>query len=111
MPEPVLEVIDLKKHFPVRSSFLGMGRASQWVRAVDGISFSVGEGETLGEVGESGCGKTTTAKLILAQESATSGEIRFQGQDVTRLKGNDLMEYRSQCLLHEARQTCPQYRW
>ncbi|MEE3014039.1 MAG: oligopeptide/dipeptide ABC transporter ATP-binding protein [Chloroflexota bacterium] len=94
MPEPVLEVIDLKKHFPVRSSFLGMGRASQWVRAVDGISFSVGEGETLGVVGESGCGKTTTAKLILAQESATSGEIRFQGQDVTRLKGNDLMEYR-----------------
>ena len=94
MPEPVLEVIDLKKHFPVRSSFLGMGSVSQWVRAVDGISFSVGAGETLGVVGESGCGKTTTAKLILAQESATSGEIRFQGQDVTRLKGRDLMEYR-----------------
>ena len=94
MPEPVLEVIDLKKHFPVRSSFLGMGSVSQWVRAVDGISFSVGAGETLGVVGESGCGKTTTAKLILAQESATSGEIKFQGQDVTRLKGKDLMEYR-----------------
>ena len=94
MPEPVLEVIDLKKHFPVRSSFLGLGSVSQWVRAVDGISFSVGAGETLGVVGESGCGKTTTAKLILAQESATSGEIKFQGQDVTRLKGKDLMEYR-----------------
>ena len=94
MSEPLLEVIDLKKHFPVRSSFLGLGSVSQWVRAVDGISFSVGAGETLGVVGESGCGKTTTAKLILAQESATSGEIKFQGQDVTRLKGKDLMEYR-----------------
>ena len=94
MSEPLLEVIDLKKHFPVRSSFLGLGSVSQWVRAVDGINFSVGVGETLGVVGESGCGKTTTAKLILAQESATSGEIKFQGQDVTRLKGKDLMEYR-----------------
>ena len=94
MSEPLLEVIDLKKHFPVRSSFLGMGSVSQWIRAVDGISFSVGAGETLGVVGESGCGKTTTAKLILAQESATSGEIKFQGRDVTRLKGKDLMEYR-----------------
>lgn len=94
MSEPLLEVIDLKKHFPVRSSFLGLGSVSQWVRAVDGISFSVGAGETLGVVGESGCGKTTTAKLILAQESATSGEIKFQGRDVTRLKGKDLMEYR-----------------
>ena len=94
MSEPLLEVIDLKKHFPVRSSFLGLGSVNQWVRAVDGINFSVGVGETLGVVGESGCGKTTTAKLILAQESATSGEIKFQGQDVTRLKGKDLMEYR-----------------
>ena len=94
MSEPLLEVIDLKKHFPVRSSFLGLGSVSEWVRAVDGISFSVGAGETLGVVGESGRGKTTTAKLILAQESATSGEIKFQGQDVTRLKGKDLMEYR-----------------
>jgi len=94
LSEPLLEVIDLKKHFPVRSSFLGLGSVSQWVRAVDGINFSVGVGETLGVVGESGCGKTTTAKLILAQESATSGEIKFQGQDVTRLKGKDLMEYR-----------------
>ncbi len=94
MSEPLLEVIDLKKHFPVRSSFLGLGSVSQWVRAVDGINFSVGVGETLGVVGESGCGKTTTAKLILAQESATSGEIKFQGRDVTRLKGKDLMEYR-----------------
>ena len=94
MSEPLLEVIDLKKHFPVRSSFLGLGSVNQWVRAVDGINFSVGVGETLGVVGESGCGKTTTAKLILAQESATSGEIKFQGRDVTRLKGKDLMEYR-----------------
>ena len=93
MNETLLEARDLKKYFPV-STGLVFGRVHAWVKAVDGISFSVAQGETLGVVGESGCGKTTTAKLILAQEAATSGSIEFRGQDVTTLRKNDLMDYR-----------------
>ena len=93
MNETLLEARDLKKYFPVSSGFF-FGRAQAWIKAVDGISFSVARGETLGVVGESGCGKTTTAKLILAQEAATSGTIEFRGQDVTTMRKNDLMEYR-----------------
>ena len=83
--ETLLETKDLTKYFPVSSGFV-FGRVQAWVKAVDGISFSVAKGETLGVVGESGCGKTTTAKLILAQEAATSGQIEFKGQDtITRV--------------------------
>jgi len=91
--ETLLETRDLKKYFPVTSGLL-LGRVKAWVKAVDGISFSIAPGETLGIVGESGCGKTTTAKLILAQEAATGGTIEFRGQDVTSLRKADLMEYR-----------------
>ncbi len=91
--ETLLEARNLTKYFPVSSGFV-FGRIQAWVKAVDGISFSVAKGETLGVVGESGCGKTTTAKLILAQEAATSGQIEFRGQDVTSLKKHDLMDYR-----------------
>jgi oligopeptide/dipeptide ABC transporter ATP-binding protein len=90
--EPLLEVRDLTKHFAVGGSFLGGGRG--WVKAVDGISFTINSGETLGLVGESGCGKTTTAKLILAAEEPTGGAIVFEGQDITTLHGKDLMAYR-----------------
>ena len=93
MNETLLEARDLKKYFPVSSGFF-FGRGQAWVKAVDGISFTVARGETLGVVGESGCGKTTTAKLILAQETATGGTIEFRGQDVTTLRKNDLMDYR-----------------
>ena len=93
MNEVLLEARDLKKYFPVSSGLI-FGRAQAWVKAVDGISFTVARGETLGVVGESGCGKTTTAKLILAQEAATSGSIEFKGQDVTKLRKHDLMDYR-----------------
>jgi oligopeptide transport system ATP-binding protein len=91
--ETLLETHDLQKYFPVTSGLL-LGRVKAWVKAVDGISFYVAEGETLGVVGESGCGKTTTAKLVMAQEAATGGTIEFRGQDVTKLRKNDLMEYR-----------------
>jgi oligopeptide transport system ATP-binding protein len=90
--EPLLEVRDLKKHFPAGGSLLGGGR--RWIKAVDGVSFTVNRGETLGLVGESGCGKTTTAKLVLAAEEPTSGAIEFEGRSLASLRGQDLADYR-----------------
>jgi oligopeptide transport system ATP-binding protein len=92
--ERLLEVKDLEKHFPVGGSLVGGGRG--WVKAVDGVSFAVDRGETLGLVGESGCGKTTTAKLILASETPTGGVIEFEGRNLADLRGAGLMEYRRQ---------------
>ena len=91
--EPLLEVRDLKKYFPTGGGLLG-GKSAGVVKAVDGVSFAIGAGETLGLVGESGCGKTTTSKLILRLEEPTGGSIRFMGQDVARLSGKDLLVYR-----------------
>ena len=92
MSDTLLEVRDLKKHFPVGHSFLGRTRG--WVKAVDGVSFTINRGETLGLVGESGCGKTTTSKLILAAEEPTGGSIEFEGQSLADLDGKQLMDYR-----------------
>src|SRR5438132_7542570 len=92
MSSPVLEVRGLKKHFPARRRLLG--GAAAWVKAVDGVDFAVHAGETLGLIGESGCGKTTTSKLILLQETPTAGTIRFDGRDIASLEGRDLMAYR-----------------
>jgi oligopeptide/dipeptide ABC transporter ATP-binding protein len=92
MPPPVLEVRGLKKHFPVRTGLLGRGDVM--VKAVDGVDFAIGAGETLGLIGESGCGKTTTSKLILLQETPTEGSIAFEGRDVATLRGRELMAYR-----------------
>ncbi|MDE2815671.1 MAG: ABC transporter ATP-binding protein [Chloroflexota bacterium] len=91
--EPLLEVRDLVKHFPVRGSRLGRRPA---VRAVDGVSFHIRRGETFGLVGESGCGKTTTARVILRLIPATGGHVRFAGQDVFELRGRDLAAWRGQ---------------
>ena len=93
MGEPLLEVRDLRKHFAVGSTLLG--GVQGWVKAVDGISFTIDSGQTLGLVGESGCGKTTTAKLILAVEEATAGAIEFEGRNLADLRGQALMDYRS----------------
>ena len=92
MSERLLEVRDLKKHFAVGSTLVGGVRG--WVKAVDGISFTIDRGETLGLVGESGCGKTTTAKLILAAEEPTAGVIEFEKRSLADLRGEALMEYR-----------------
>ena len=90
---PLLEIEGLTKHFPVTIAIFPRKKVA-WVKAVDGIDFAVASGETLGVIGESGCGKTTTSKLILLQESPTAGSIRFDGQDITGLAGPDLMRYR-----------------
>ena len=92
MSSPVLEVRGLKKHFPARRGLFG--RAASWVKAVDGVDFAIHPGETLGLIGESGCGKTTTSKLILLQETPTAGTIAFEGRDIAGLEGPDLMAYR-----------------
>ena len=90
----LLEVRDLHVHFPVRKGVFA--RTVGWVRAVNGVSFGVAEGETLGLVGESGCGKSTTARAVLRLVRPTSGEIRFDGRDVSALRGRELLVYRRQ---------------
>jgi oligopeptide transport system ATP-binding protein len=89
----LLEVKNLKKHFPVEKGLL-LSRLSGHVSAVDDVSFSVGEGETVGLVGESGCGKSTTGRCIVRLLKATDGEIEFEGRDILGLRGAELKEYR-----------------
>jgi oligopeptide/dipeptide ABC transporter ATP-binding protein len=90
--KPVLVVDALKKHFPVKRRFFG--GASEQVLAVDGVSFSIGEGETLGLVGESGCGKSTVGRAILRLIEPTDGAIRVAGQDITRLSNREMRPFR-----------------
>jgi peptide/nickel transport system ATP-binding protein/oligopeptide transport system ATP-binding protein len=91
----LVEVRDLVKHFPLTRGIVFQRRIGE-VRAVDGVSFDIQSGETLGIVGETGCGKSTTAKLLMRLLEPTAGEIRFDGQDITHLKGSRLKAIRSE---------------
>ena len=88
----MLEVRDLEKHFPVRKGLFG--RVTGHVHAVDGVSFTIDAGETLGLVGESGCGKTTVGRTVLRLLAPTAGSIRVDGDDITRLGNRELRPYR-----------------
>jgi len=87
---PLLEVENIKKHYPVRGGF----RRGRPVRAVDGVSFAIPAGSTFGLVGESGCGKSTTGRLVLGLEPLTEGAVRFEGRDVSSLGRAELKDLR-----------------
>ncbi|MCK4260384.1 MAG: dipeptide ABC transporter ATP-binding protein [Halanaerobiales bacterium] len=88
----ILEVKNLKKHFPIKGGLFGRQIAA--VKAVDGLDFYIKSGETLGMVGESGCGKSTTGRLILRLIEPSEGEVKFEGKDVLNLGKNEMREMR-----------------
>jgi peptide/nickel transport system ATP-binding protein len=90
--QPLLEVTNLKKYFPIRSGVFS--RAIGAVKAVDDITFSIAKGQTLALVGESGCGKSTTARSVLRLLEPTSGSVRIDGQDITHVKAGELRKLR-----------------
>ncbi|MFB6883948.1 ABC transporter ATP-binding protein, partial [Streptomyces noursei] len=91
--EPLLEVRDLVKHFPLTRGVLIKKQVGA-VKAVDGVSFALRQGETLGIVGESGCGKSTVARMLVGLERPTAGHIRYRGEDITRLSGRAMKAVR-----------------
>ncbi len=95
MSEAFLEIKGLKKYFPITRGVI-RGRVLGWVKAVDGISFSIPPGTIFALVGESGCGKTTTSRLILLLERATDGAIFFRGQDIRKLNREETRQYKSE---------------
>ncbi len=88
----ILEVRDLKVHFPVRKGLFGL--VDHYIKAVDGVNFDLRRGETLGVVGESGCGKSTTSRAILMLNKPCCGTITLDGKNILTLKGPELLEYR-----------------
>jgi peptide/nickel transport system ATP-binding protein len=94
--DPLVAVRDLEKYFYERDSLYDrlLGNDPVAIRAVDGVSFDVREGETLGLVGESGCGKSTTGETVLRLQTPTGGTVHFDGQDVSDLSGDDLAQFR-----------------
>ncbi|MDG0872504.1 dipeptide ABC transporter ATP-binding protein [Paenibacillus thiaminolyticus] len=92
MTQPLVQVENLKMHFPIKGGPLGKTVGA--VKAVDGVSFHINKGETLGLVGESGCGKSTTGRMLLRLLDPSEGSIYFEGQDITKLSGNELRKMR-----------------
>jgi len=90
--DALLRLTDVRKHFPIKQGVFA--RTKGYVKAVDGISFDIMPGQTFGLVGESGCGKSTTSRLILRLASVTSGSIHFEGKDISEFSGGSLREYR-----------------
>src|SRR5947207_15765586 len=93
LDEPLLTVENLEKHFPITRGIIFQKEIGR-VRAVDGVSFTVNKGETLGVVGESGCGKSTMARCVMRLLEPTGGSVTFDGEDITRVRGGRLMEIR-----------------
>ena len=95
MSEPILKIENLHKWFPIRRTITQILKGEHvWVKAVDGITFNINQGEIFGLVGESGCGKTTTGKLLMKLLEPTDGKIIFKGEDVTHLEESRIKKYR-----------------
>ena len=92
--EPVLKLKNLKTYFPIRNGFFG--GISSYVKAVNNVTFDVYPGETLGLVGESGCGKTTIGRTILRLEEPTEGSMIYKGQDIAKMNAEELREFRKE---------------
>ncbi|MCR9061587.1 MAG: ATP-binding cassette domain-containing protein, partial [Rhodobacteraceae bacterium] len=95
MSDPIIELKDTKLHYKIGNAVSAMMGLSTTVKAVDGVSFSLRKGESVGLLGESGCGKTSMGRILVRLEEITGGSARFEGDEIGDLKGSDLQRFRS----------------